>query len=144
MLNRLIKLYTSLATKGVIMARVNKKLLRKAKSQLKTAAKAGNEQASEILNRRKSRTVERTGEDFETRRQTTNVNWNFESGELVCFKRGRGARYNCQDTDCYLVIGTTDRSYSGRSYIHEEKNSNLEVTGPNGIIVVRAADVKKL
>ena len=125
---------------GYKMAKLNKKLLRKAKLQLSAAAKSGDEAASAILARRKNRKTE-VFTDGETRKDVvTNVSWNFFPGELVCFKKNKGRHYGCPDTDCYLVIGTIDRSRRHQ----EEKSGHLEVTGPAGIVVVRSAHMKKL
>ena len=124
------------------MARINKALLRKAKQQIKKAAKEGSEDANNILSRRKERQAERR----EASRTNTisppreTVAWNFEPGELVGFKRNRASRYNSRSEDLYIVIGTLDRSY----HRSDETASYLEVTGPLGIITVRSADMKKI
>ena len=124
------------------MARVNKALLRKAKQQIRKAAKEGSEDANNILSRRKERQVERReasrNNNVSPPRET--VAWNFEPGELVGFKRNRAARYNSRSEDLYIVIGTLDRSH----HRLDETASYLEVTGPLGIITVRTADMKKI
>jgi len=127
------------------MARINKSLLRKAKRQLQTRAKSEDtavaENAQNILSRRKNRQTERreSVRDAEIERPVTKVGWNFSPGELVQIKRRNRPYYNVDDA-LYLVIGSHNQSWSNR----EETNSYLEVTGPAGIIVVRAAHLKKL
>jgi len=127
------------------MARINKALLRKAKLQLKTQAKSEDatiaENAQDILSRRKNRKAERreTKRENNHERPTTKVGWNFSPGELVQIKRRNRPYYNADDS-CYLVIGAHDQSWRHR----EETNSHLEITGPAGIIVVRAAHLKKV
>ena len=129
--------------KGGPMSRINKALLRKAKSQLRSSAKSGDEQAQQILSRRKARQAEKrdaaTGADFE--RPTTEVAWNFSSGELVTFKRNRFSRYGLGENVAFIVVETEDRSWVGETAL----NSLLDVLVPgHGIIKVRAADMKKL
>ena len=122
------------------MSRINRKLLKKAKKQLRSAAKSGDETAESILKRRQNRKTEIV-DGVDTRKDTvTNVSWNFSSGDLVCFKNKKSGRYGCTPTDCYIVIGTCNTECINR----EEKNSRLEVVGPGGLIVVKAADVKKV
>ena len=127
------------------MARINKSLLRKAKRQLQTRAKSEDtavaENAQNILSRRKNRQTERreSVRDAEIERPVTKVGWNFSPGELVQIKRRNRPYYNVDDA-LYLVIGSHNQSWNNR----EETNSYLEVTGPAGIIVVRAAHLKKL
>ena len=123
------------------MAKINKALLRKAKGQIRKSAKEGNQQAIDILGRRGARRAERTdtNRDAQTERRVKTLSWNFVPGELVGFKPNRAARYNSQPNDLYLIIGTTDQRGSN----HEESAGNLTVTGPLGVITVRAADMKK-
>ena len=124
------------------MARINRSLLRKAKSQVRKAAKEGSEEANNLLARKKARKAERrTAANSHTvtgPRET--VAWNFQPGELVGFKRNRAHRYNSAPDDLYIVIGTIDRSY----HRSDETASYLEITGPLGIINVRSADMKKI
>ena len=127
------------------MAKINKALLRKAKRQLQAQAKSEDaavaENAQSVLSRRKNRQIERreTVRDAEIERPVTKVGWNFSAGELVQVKKKNRPYYNVDDA-FYLVIGSHDQSWRNR----EETNSYLEVTGPAGIIVVRAAHLKKL
>ena len=125
------------------MSRINRALLRKAKSQLRTDAKEGNEQAQEILGRRKNRKTERkeSVNDSDFTRPTTQVAWNFSSGELVTFKRQSFRRYGLSENIAFIVVETEDREWNR----HSESNSVLDVLIPgSGIIKVRAADMKKL
>jgi len=127
------------------MARINKALLRKAKLQLKTQAKSEDaevaENAQNVLSRRKNRQTERreTVRETEFEKPITKVGWNFSPGELVQIKK-RNRPYYGTDDACYLVIGAHDQSWQGR----EETNSHLEITGPAGIIVIKAAHLKKV
>jgi len=127
------------------MARINKALLRKAKRQLQTQAKSEDaavaENAQDILSRRKKRRNERkkVARENDVERPVTKVGWNFAPGELVQIKRRNRAYYNADDS-CYLVIGAHDQSWRGR----EETNSYLEITGPLGIITIKAAHLKKV
>lgn len=127
------------------MSRINKALLRKAKRKLATQAKSEDagvaDAAQNILSRGKKRKRERkiVVEENEFERPVTKVGWNFAPGELVQIKRHIRPRYNADDS-CYLVIGAHDQSWRNR----EEKNSYLEITGPAGIIVIKAAHLKKV
>lgn len=124
------------------MAKINKALLRKAKGQLRKSAKAGNQQAIDVLGRRNVRRAERTDtkREAKTERKVTTLSWNFLPGELVGFRSNRAARYNSQPNDLYIIIGTIKH----RGSHHEESAGFLEVTGPLGVITVRAADMKKI
>ena len=125
------------------MSRINRALLRKAKRQLQTGAKEGNEQAQEILGRRKNRRTEKKEgmRDSDFTRPTTQVAWNFSSGELVTFKRTQFRRYGLDENVAFIVVETEDREWIGQS----ESNSVLDVLMPGrGIIQFRAADMKKL
>ena len=127
------------------MAKINKALLRKAKRQLQAQAKSEDaavaENAQNVLSRRKNRQTKRreTVSETEFEKPVTRVGWNFSPGELVQIKRRNRPYYNVGDA-FYLVIGSHSQSWGNR----EETNSHLEVTGPNGIIVVRAAHLKKV
>ena len=127
------------------MSRINKALLRKVKRQLQTQAKSEDaavaENAQNVLSRRKNRQTERreTVRKTEFEKPVTKVGWNFSPGELVQIKRRNRPLYNVDDA-FYLVIGSHNASWINR----EETNSHLEVTGPAGIIVVRAAHLTKL
>ena len=121
------------------MSRINRKLLKKAKNQLRSAAKSGDETAESILSRKKNRKTERFADN--TRKDTVKaVSWNFFPGELVCFKNAVAWRYGCNATDCYIVIGTSNTE----GYNIEESNSRLEIVGPGGLLVADAAHVKKV
>jgi len=127
------------------MSRLNKSLLKKAKQQLAQQRKSEDadiaERAENILSRRKNRKAERrdTVRESDFERPVTKVGWNFLPGELVQIKRRNRPYYNTDDS-CYLVIGARCQSWENR----EETNSHLEITGPAGIIVVRAAHLKKV
>ena len=127
------------------MARINKALLRKAKRQLQSQAKSEDatlaENAQNVLSRRKNRQAARqeTVRETEFEKPVTKVGWNFSPGELVQIKRRNRPYYNVDDA-FYLVIGCRGESWRNR----EETNSHLEVTGPAGILVVRASHLKKL
>ena len=127
------------------MARINKALLRKAKRQLQTQAKSEDaaiaENAQDVLSRRKNRKAERRDAKRENNheRPVTKVGWNFAPGELVQIKR-RNRSYYSADDSCYLVIGAHDQQWRNR----EETNSYLEITGPLGIITIKAAHLKKV
>ena len=125
------------------MSRINRALLRKAKRQLRTNAKEGSEQAQEVLGRRNNRRAEKKEgmRDSDFTRPTTQVAWNFSSGELVTFKRTQFRRYGLDENVAFIVVETEDRKWSGQS----ESYSVLDVLIPGrGIIQVRAADMKKL
>ena len=128
------------------MARVNKAALRKAKAKLRRQARDGDENAENILNRRRERITQRreavAESDYE--RPVTNVEFNFSAGELVTLKPRKSAKYHgtgMQIGHFYLVIGMVEEN---RYYDRTETNGWLEITGPAGIMTVRSADVKKI
>jgi hypothetical protein len=127
------------------MSRLNKSLLKKAKLKLREQRKSEDadiaERAENVLSRRKNRKAERreTVRESEYEKPVTKVGWNFSTGELVQIKRRNRPYYNVDDS-CYLVIGVRDQSWGNR----EETNSHLEITGPAGIIVIRASHLKKV
>jgi len=125
------------------MAKVNKAALRRAKAKLRKQAKAGDESAEAILNRKRERVNSRreavAESDYE--RPVTNIAFNFLPGELVSLKSRKAGRYGVEPDHFYLVIGMVEEnSYYNRT----ETNGWLEITGPGGLMTVRSADVKKI
>tara|TARA_R110001592_G_scaffold188358_3_gene433493 strand:+ start:4351 stop:4734 length:384 start_codon:yes stop_codon:yes gene_type:complete len=125
------------------MSRINKIALRKAKAKLKKQAKDGSEHAESILSKRNQRKANRLEafheSDYEIKK--TNVAFNFSSGDLVSIKPRKAGRYGVAPEHLYLVIGMIDGR--GSNY-KTETNGWLEITGVNGVLSVRSADVKKI
>ena len=122
------------------MSRINRSALKKARQQIKEAAKEGNEEAQERLQRKGQRKAERrtASEEVSPKRSKTKVTYNFAPGQLVRITRRHAGRYGAADTEAYLVIGVADTE-SRRSV---EENYWIDITGPAGLITVRASSLR--
>ena len=126
------------------MARFNRSLLRKAKRQLSEQAKSEDtevaESAQNILSRGKTRKATRREVKKEVRpqRSKTKVTYNFSPGQLVKIGRRDASRYGATPEEAYLVIGVSDAM--SRNSI--EENYWIDITGPAGLITVRASALR--
>ena len=126
------------------MSRINRSLLRKAKRQLAEQAKSEDteaaETAQEILSRDQTRRVTKREVKREVRpqRSKTKVTYNFSPGQLVKIGRRDAYRYGAAPEEAYIVIGVSN-SESHRSI---EENYWIDITGPAGLITVRAGALR--
>ena len=122
------------------MSRINKAALRKARQQIKLAAKEGNEEAQELLNRKGTRRSARRSIRREARpqRPKKKVTYNFEPGQLVKIHTRFADGYGATAEEAYLVIGVSNAET--RSSV--EENYWIDITGPAGLITVRASALR--
>lgn len=126
------------------MARINRSLLRKAKRQLAEQAKSEDVEVAEtaqgILSRGKNRRVTKREVKREVRPQRSKkkVTYNFSPGQLVKIGRRDAARYGAAPEEAYLVIGVSN----SESYQSIEENYWIDITGPAGLITVRAGALR--
>ena len=126
------------------MSRINRSLLRKAKRQLVEQAKSEDtetaEQAQGILSRGKNRrsTQRDVKREVRPQRSKTKVTYNFSPGQLVKIGRRDAYRYGASPEEAYIVIGASDSS-SSRTI---EENYWIDITGPAGLITVRAGALR--
>jgi len=122
------------------MSRINKAALRKARQQIQQAAKEGSEEAQERLNRKSTRRTAKRNIRKEVRpiRSKKKVTYNFEPGQLVKIRGRYATGYGATAEEAYLVIGVSN--VESRSSV--EENYWIDITGPAGLITVRASALR--
>ena len=122
------------------MSRINRSALRKARQQIKEAAKEGNEEAQERISKRGERKAERRAASREVgpQRPKTKMTYNFAAGQLVRITGKHANRYGATPEEAYLVIGVSNTE----SQRGVQENYWIDITGPVGLITVRASALR--
>ena len=128
------------------MSRINRSLLRKAKRKLAEQAKSEDTETAElaqgILSRGKNRRASHRDVKREVRpqRSKTKVTYNFSPGQLVKIGRRDAYRYGATPEEAYIVIGVSN----SESHQSTQVNYWIDITGPAGLITVRAGALRNL